>query len=281
MTAAALLGAAAPRLAAAGIDSARLDAEVLLAHALGFGRTALYARLRDALPVDACARFEALLARRERREPVAYLTGVQEFWSLPFGVTPDVLIPRPETELLVELALQHLPADAPRTVLDIGTGSACIAVAIARERPLAHVTAVDISRAALAVAHRNAVAHGVDARVTFAESDLFDGLAVDAGFDLIVSNPPYLAPNDAVSPELASEPRGALYAGADGLAVIRRLVAAAADRLRPGGRLLIEIGQGQSDAVVQLARAGGLADPSVAADLAHIPRVLVAQRATK
>jgi release factor glutamine methyltransferase len=279
MDAASLLGAAAPRLAAAGIDSARLDAEVLLAHALGVARSGLYTRLRDVVPAAAAERFEALLARRVRREPVAYLIGMQEFWSLPFAVTPAVLIPRPETELLVELALDHLPAAAPRAVLDVGTGSGCIAVAIAHERSGARITALDISRAALEVARRNAAAHGVAARISFAESDIFDGLAAGATFDLIVSNPPYLAPGDATSPELAFEPRDALMAGTDGLDVIRRLIAGAAARLCPGGRLVMEIGQGQAAAVVALAAAAGLVDARVVPDLAGIPRALVAQRA--
>jgi release factor glutamine methyltransferase len=276
MDAAALLAAATARLSAAGIDSARLDAEVLLAHALGMGRTTLFIRLRDPVAPDTASRLETLLRRRERREPVAYLTGEQEFWSLRFEVSPDVLIPRPETELLVELALRELPIDQPLRVLDIGTGSGCIAVAIAHERPSVHVTAVDVSAAALAVALRNAAAHGVTARMTFIESDLFAALPTDARFDVIASNPPYLAPSDAVSPELASEPHNALYAGADGLDIIRRLIVAAPERLQPHGRLLIEIGQGQSDAVLTLVRAAGFT-AEVVPDLAGIPRVLDAR----
>ena len=312
MDAAAWLGAATARLAAAGIDSARLDAEVLLAHALGVGRAGVFARLGDAVDADAAARAEALLARRAAREPVAYLTGTQEFWSLPFAVTPDVLIPRPETELLVELAVRFLRSPQPDrlpagegtvtgsalldrsplpqgegqgegiptpAILDLGTGSGCLAVALARELPAAQVTAVDLSPAALAVARRNAAAHGVGGRIAFVASDLFAALPAAARFDVIVSNPPYLAPGDAVSPELAHEPRGALYAGADGLAVIRPLLAGAAPRLRPGGVLLMELGQGQADAVQALARAAGFAAARVDADLAGIPRALVAQRA--
>jgi len=278
MDAASLLAAATPRLSAVGIETARLDAEVLLAHALGIDRTRLYARWRDPVAADAATRFDALLERRVRREPVAYLTGQQEFWSLAFSVTPDVLIPRPETELLVELALNHLPPDEARSVLDIGTGSGCIAVAIAHERPRVHVTAVDISRAALSVAQRNADTHAVSSRVTFVESDLFSGLAAGATFDLIASNPPYLAPHQAVSPELASEPRGALYAGADGFGVVRRLLAGALTHLRPGGCVLMEIGLGQSDTALDLANPGGFTNAEVVPDLAGIPRVLFARR---
>lgn len=276
MDAAALLGGAAPRLAAAGIDSARLDAELLLAHALGIDRTRLFARLREAVPAGAAEAFAALLERRLRREPLAYLTGEQEFWSLRFAVTPAVLIPRPETELLVELAQRLQPA--PRQVLDVGTGSGCIAVALARELPRAQLTAVDLSAEALAVARRNAAAHGVAPRIEFAAGDVYAGLPPAAAFDLIVSNPPYLAPGDAASPEIDFEPRTALYAGDDGLDVVRRLLADAGARLRPGGHILIEIGQGQADAVLALAAGAGLRDATVAPDLAGIARVLSAAR---
>lgn len=276
MDAAALLGGAAPRLAAAGIDSARLDAELLLAHALGIDRTRLFARLREAVPAIAADAFAALLERRLRREPLAYLTGEQEFWSLRFAVTPAVLIPRPETELLVELAQRLRPA--PRRVLDVGTGSGCIAVALARELPGAQLTAVDLSADALAVARRNAAAHGVAPRIEFAAGDVYTGLPEAAVFDLIVSNPPYLAPGDAASPEIDFEPRTALYAGDDGLDVVRRLLAGTGARLRPGGHILIEIGLGQADAALALAAAAGLRDATVAPDLAGIARVLCAAR---
>jgi len=275
MDAAALLAAAAPRLAVAGIDSARLDAELLLAHALGLDRTRLYARLRDAVADDAAARFAALLMRRARREPVAYLTGEQEFWSLPFEVGPAVLIPRPETELLVELAGRLAPP--PVAILDVGTGSGCIAVALARELEAARITATDLSPDALAVARRNAARHGVAARLSFVAGDVYAGLPAAARFDLIASNPPYLAPGDAVSPELAFEPGAALWAGADGLDVIRRLLAGAPPRLRPGGHLLVEIGAAQAEPVRALAQASGLAEARVVADLAGLPRVLVAR----
>jgi release factor glutamine methyltransferase len=276
MDAAALIGTAAPRLTAAGIDSARLDAELLLAHALGIDRTRLFTRLRDPVAPAAADAFTALLERRLRREPLAYLTGAQEFWSLRFAVTPAVLIPRPETELLVELALAVQPA--PRQVLDVGTGSGCIAVAIARELPDAQLTAVDHSPDALAVARQNAAAHGVAERIEWATGDVYDGLPADAAFDLIVSNPPYLAPGDAASPETNFEPRTALFAGADGLDVLRRLLADAAAHLRPGGHIMIEIGQGQADRVSELASAAGLVGARVVPDLAGIPRTLVAAR---
>jgi release factor glutamine methyltransferase len=274
MTAAALLRAATERLAAAGIETARLDAEVLLAHALGLDRAALYARLQE--EVDG-ARFAALLERRLRREPIAYLTGEQEFWSLPFIVTPDVLIPRPETELLVATAMQWRAPQAPHpSVLDIGTGSGCLAVALAREMPAAVVTAVDLAPAALAIARRNAARHGVADRIIFLAGDLYAPLPAGATYELIASNPPYVGSEDAVSPETAFEPRGALYAGADGLDVVRRLIAGAPPRLAPGGLLLVEIGAGQTAAVQALAQAAGLA-ARIEPDLAGIPRLLVAE----
>jgi len=280
MTAAALLRAASERLAAAGIDTARLDAEVLLGHVLGRTRAGLYARLNETVSDEAAPRFAALLDRRARREPVAYLTGEQEFWSLPFIVSPDVLIPRPETELIVSSAIPWRAAlprgQAPR-VLDVGTGSGCIAVALAREIADAQGTAVDVSAAALAVARRNAERHGVAERIEFRASDVYAGLPADATFDLIVSNPPYLAPGDQHSPELVFEPRAALDAGADGLDVIRRLLAGAPARLRPDGLLLVEIGAGQADAVLALASAARLT-ARVEPDLAGIPRLLVARR---
>ena len=282
MTAAALLRAASEQLAAAGIDTARLDAEVLLGHALGQSRAGLYARLTDEVGDEAAARFAALLDRRARREPVAYLTGEQEFWSLPFIVSPDVLIPRPETELIVSHAIRWRAAlprgQAPRErrLLDIGTGSGCLAVVLAREIADAMVTAADISPAALAVARRNAERHGVAERIAFLASDVYAGLPADASFDVIASNPPYLAPGDQRSPELAFEPRAALDAGADGLDVIRRLLAGASARLRPEGQLLVEIGAGQANAVLALADAAGLTG-AVEPDLAGIPRLLVAR----
>ncbi|MGD9764571.1 MAG: peptide chain release factor N(5)-glutamine methyltransferase [Candidatus Binatia bacterium] len=297
MDAAALLARAAARLAAAGIDSARLDAEVLLAHALAVGRTALYARLRDPVPEAAAASFAALLERRVRREPVAYLTGTREFWSLSFAVSPAVLIPRPETELLVELATRGArapaaaagapPPGAPApdtagravgTILDLGTGSGCIAVAIAHELAHARVVAVESSADALELARRNAAAHGVAHRIAFRAGDLFAAVSPGELFDCIVSNPPYLAPGDAASPELAFEPRVALDGGADGLAVVRRIIAAAPQHLRAGGRLLIELGAGQDAPARALALAAGLRRARVETDLAGIPRVLVAER---
>jgi release factor glutamine methyltransferase len=280
-----LLHSSERRLHGVGIDTARLDAELLLALAAGISRTGLYGQLHTPASSAVETRFTALLDRRARREPIAYITGVQEFWSLSFAVTPGVLVPRPETELLVELASQAVGTDLPdrgaeadgRWICDVGTGSGCIAVAVAQELPDARVVAIDISTAALAVAARKAAEHSVAYRVYCVDTDLFDVLDPAARVDLIVSNPPYLTPDDFVSSELAFEPRAALAGGSDGLDVIRRLVAAAPLRLRAGGRLIMEFGRGQEAAVRALARAAGLADVQIAPDLAGIPRALVAR----
>jgi release factor glutamine methyltransferase len=332
-----LLHSAMAGLRGAGIPTARLDAEVLLALAMRTDRAGLYARLPSIALAGVENRLAALVERRARREPIAYITGVQEFWSLPFEVNPAVLIPRPETELLVELACRvaraggdgkacrgaevrrsggagyavseacggadvrtrgggedaasetrvdlrssappHLRTNSPgpaRSICDVGTGSGCIAVALARELPDVQITAVDISSQALAVASRNASAHAVSDRITFVESDLLSGLDPEIRFDVIVSNPPYCRPEDLLSPELAYEPQTALLAGPDGLAVIRRLLAAAPARLRPGGRLVMELGRGQDGAVRTEAAAAALTDIDVEVDLAGIPRVLLA-----
>lgn len=292
-TAADLLRGGTARLSAAGIDTSRLDAEVLLALAMDTDRAGLYARLHQDSSAEVEQRFNGLVDRRARREPIAYITGEQEFWSLRFAVNPAVLIPRPETELLVQVVCRFAadsraarggaatrPAATPDpwTVCDVGTGSGCVAVALASELPDAHVVAVDVSPGALAVAARNAAAHGVADRLTFVHSDLFDAVGADARFDVIVSNPPYCRPDDPVSPELAFEPHRALAAGSDGLDIVRRLIAAAPARLRAGGWLAMELGRGQDAAVRALARATGLADIAIEPDLAGISRVLVAHR---
>ena len=279
-TAGRLLRNAERQLAAAGIDTARLDAEVLLAWALGASRATLYARLGDPVAPSAESRFAAAAERRARREPVAYITGTHEFWSLAFTVNSAVLIPRPETERLVEIVcgLAARSIRPPAAILDIGTGSGCIAVTLAHEIPGARLTAIDRSSDALAVARRNAMAHAVADRIDFAGGDLYAAVAAGQVFDVIVSNPPYLAPGDVVAPELAFEPSSALLAGADGLAVIRRLIAGGREHLRAPGWLVMELGAGQDAIVAGLARAAGFADVAIEPDLAGIPRVLVARR---
>lgn len=279
-TAAELLRGGTARLSAAGIDTSRLDAEVLLALAMQTDRAGLYARLQQDSALDIEQRFTGLVDRRARREPIAYITGEQEFWSLRFAVNPAVLIPRPETELLVEVVCRiAAESGGVQSLCDIGTGSGCVAVALARELKGAHIVAIDVAPAALAVAAGNAAAHGVSDRIAVIHSDLFAALDGAARFDVIVSNPPYCRPGDPVSPELAFEPQSALTAGSDGLDVVRRLIAAAPARLRRGGWLAMEMGRGQDGAVRALARAAGLTEVDIAPDLAGIPRVLMGRRA--
>jgi len=363
-TVGALAESATAALAAVGIPTARLDAEVLLAHGCCLDRAALYARWRSVVSADCRLRFDAAVARRQRHEPTQYIVGHQEFWSLNFVVTPDVLIPRPETELLVELALAILseatfgaplpggsvdkcerpldtapetgptrgergkacktniqpitpssrhpfrlsrvaarswrrieglaayrgvPAGRKSTLLregehplrlcDLGTGSGCIAVALTRELPHAHVWALDVSEAALDVAQLNARRHTVAEHIHFLVSDGFsaaDGLR----FDAIVCNPPYVSSRELqrAQPELAWEPRRALDGGPNGLAVIERIVAEAPRYLTERGWLLMEIGADQGPAVERLARAAGFSSVSIRADYAGLPRALVARR---
>ena len=198
------------------------------------------------MPVDAGAHFETLVERRASREPVAFITGRREFWGLDFEVSPDVLIPRPETELIVEAVCDRRRRDDVRTIVDVGTGSGCLAVVLAREFPSATVVATDISDAALAVANRNARRHQVDDRVTFVRGDLLD--AVQGPVDVIVSNPPYVSSAVELSPEIVNfEPPVALYSGLDGLTLVRRLIAEARSRLAPGGLFAVEFGLGQDD----------------------------------
>ena len=257
-TVAQLVAWAENRLRTADIDTSRLDAEVLLAHTLHISRSCLYSRLQDAVSTVQKHDFRRYVVRRTQREPVAYITGRQEFWSLEFQVNPCVLIPRPDTELLVETALRLLTAariTAPR-ILDIGTGSGCIAVTLATELPRAQVWAVDRTHAILSVAQKNAHTHRVGRRITFACGDLL--APVPPGppfFDLLVTNPPYIDSQvlDTLQPEVrAWEPRAALDGGADGLDFYGRLLYDSPDYLRPGGWLVAEIGEAQKDALVQL-----------------------------
>lgn len=240
--------------------SARVDAEALLRHVSGLDRASIIAKSEDELPPDIAQRFEALVARRVEGEPVAYLTGRREFWSLALAVTPDVLIPRSETELLVERALARIPLDSDHRVADLGTGSGAVALAIAIERPRARVVATEASAAALALARANAARLGT-ANVEFRRGDWLAALATER-LDMIVSNPPYVATGD---PHLRQgdprfEPRLALEAGADGLAALRRIVRDARGYLAPGGWLLLEHGYDQKAAVGALLAAEGYAD---------------------
>lgn len=249
------------------------ETEVLLAHALGRDRAWLYAHADDAVPVDRAIEFHRLLTRRATGEPLAYIIGHREFWSLELAVTRDVLIPRPETELLVELALQKIPQGEQVEIADLGTGSGAIALALARERPHARVLACEASAAALAVARGNAQRLGL-ANVQFLLSDWFAAFG-ERRFDVIVANPPYIADNDAHlgQGDLRFEPRAALASGADGLDAIRAIVRDAPVHSKAGGWLLLEHGFEQGAAVRDLLEGAGYADVFTACDLEQRDRV--------
>jgi len=249
----------------------RLEAEVLLVHALGKPRSWLIAHATDVLEPAQVDAFQALVRRRRQGEPVAYITGCRGFWSLELEVTRATLIPRPETELLVELALERLPADAQ--VADLGTGSGAIALAIAHERPDAQVTATDASADALAVARRNAAKHGL-ARVRFLHGDWLAPLTGQR-FHMVVSNPPYIESADPhlQQGDLRFEPATALASGVDGLDDIRRIVEGARKHLQPGGWLLMEHGWNQGEAVRAVLQAAGYGDVFTSQDLEQRDRV--------
>jgi release factor glutamine methyltransferase len=275
--------AARERFIRAGIppDQAGIDAEVLARASAGWDRATWLAHRDEPAAAETAARFEAMAARRERREPVAYITGVREFWGLDFIVSPAVLIPRPETELIVEAALERLadPARAWR-IADVGTGSGCIAVALASERRAAILTATDISEAALEVARQNATLRGVGSRIDFLRTSVLDNAS--GPFDLIVANPPYVPTfaRAALAPDVREfEPDAALFGhGADGLDEARAILAQAATRLAPGGWLLMEFGYGQGDEVREAAsRVPGLRVEMILRDLQGLERTLVAR----
>jgi release factor glutamine methyltransferase len=267
-----LLSRAAHSLAAHS-PSARLDAEVLLAFCADLTRSTLLAFPERTISATASARFAAAVERRAHGEPIAYIRGQKEFFSLPLRVTPSVLIPRADTETLVDTALQYLDAGEQGSVLDVGTGSGAIALAIKRERPLATVTALDCDGAALAVARDNATRLDLDIRCV--QSNWLDALPGER-FDLVISNPPYVpSANPDLEGPLRFEPRIALDGGGDGLAAYRALLHAAPAHLTARGLLLLEHGHDQRPAVLALAAANGLVLRSVHDDLARIPRVAV------
>ena len=278
-----LLDDAVARLAAAGVPTPRVDAEWLLAEALGVRRGQLAAEM-PRVPADAMVeRYEASIRRRVARVPLQHIVGTQAFRDITVRVSPDVLVPRPETELLVSWALELLPPPraGARCVLDVGTGSGCIASALASERRDVRVIAVDAAPAATAIAQANIAGLGLGDRVTVVVSDLFAALAPTRA-DLIVSNPPYIptAVVDTLAPEITDhEPRAAIDGGPDGLAIIRRLVTEAPRWLRPGAPLVLETAGGdQIDAVVALMRASGFIDIATRRDLAGITRFVAGGR---
>jgi release factor glutamine methyltransferase len=273
------------KLRQAGISEpeAALDARLLAQWLLGWDAARFFASADEEPRPTFQPNYDQFIERRANREPMAYIHAGQEFYGRMFEVTPAVLIPRPETEIIVEAALSVLPNQAKARVADIGTGSGCLAITIACERPLARILATDISPDALEIALRNARRHEVDARVSLAAGDLLPPpVAGDPVFDLIVSNPPYVPEGDqpSLAPEVRDyEPAGALFAGQDGLDVIRRLIPVSAGRLAPGGYLIFEIGIDQDAAVTQLiSTTPDLRIVGLRNDLQGIPRTVVVQR---
>jgi release factor glutamine methyltransferase len=258
-------------------DSPRLDAELLLARAIDTTRSYLFAHPEDTLDALAAERFEESLARRIDGEPMAYVTGTREFWSLEFMVTPATLVPRPETEILVDLALGEIPCRAEIRVLDLGTGCGAIALAIASERAWCAVTATDVSAGALAVAEQNARQLGLP-NVEFLCGDWGEPVTGRV-FDVIVSNPPYVENEDPALAALRREPPSALLAGSDGLDAIRQLAAECGALLADDGVMLIEHGAGQQDPVADVLKRHSWTDIVCHKDLAGQPRVTVARRA--
>ncbi len=254
----------------------RRDASLLLGHVLGRDRTWLLANPDALLSAAEVGRFEGLLKRRRAHEPVQYILGEQEFYGLRFMVTPDVLIPRPETEHLVAGVLERLPRDRAVRVADVGTGSGAIAVMLAHALTLARVDALDVSPSALQIARVNAEAHGVAGRVRFFESDLLSAVAGER-YDCVVSNPPYVASTEVLEPQVALwEPHGALFAGVDGLAIYRRLLPQALEQLEVGGMLALELGAGQREALAALFREEpGWGELEFLKDLQGIDRVAI------
>lgn len=252
-------------------DTPRLDAELLLGKVVGLSRSALIVHGSDPIDADSRRTYESLLDRRIHGAPIAHLTGTREFWSLSLIVSPDVLVPRPETELLVERALERLPPDQRRSVLDLGTGSGAIALALASERPYTDITGVDVSEKALRVARANSKKLGLP-RLTWRLGSWFDAVPGQR-FDMIVANPPYVASDDPALTRLSAEPALALTCGPTGLEALAAIVDRAARYLHPRGWLLLEHGNTQAGDVACLLERHGFADVSSHVDYAGKPRI--------
>ena len=265
----------------AGVEESIADARLLLAHALGASPTWVFAHETDPFPRSGWEPYRVLVARRCRREPLQHLRGQQEFFGLRFVVSPKALIPRPETERVVERLIEHLRDVASPRIADVGTGSGCIAIAAATEIPGARVTASDVSAEALEVARANAKEHGVDDRVAFVEGSLGDPLRDSAPFHAIAANLPYVTTEEIadLQPEVRDhEPRLALDGGADGLDLVRELIAQAPALLAPGGWIVLEVGHDHGAATADLLRAAGFADVALHADLAGVERIVEGRR---
>ena len=261
------------------VDEPRLTSEILLGHVLNVARVKLYMDLDRPLSKDELSTYRGLIQRRLGGEPTQYLVGFKEFYGRRFFVDARVLIPRSETELLVEAALRDVPKETPTRVLDVCTGSGCVAISIAAERPQASVWAVELMPGAIEVAKKNAEALQVDGRVTFFQGDLLGPLPEGAKFDVIVSNPPYVKAGDipTLQKEVRAEPKEALDGGADGLRLIDRLITEALPRLKSGGLLAMEIGEDQGNAVKELLTRAGGHDVRIEKDLARHDRLALAR----
>jgi release factor glutamine methyltransferase len=284
MTISDLVNGARQRLIQAGISAnlATLDAEVLARRVLGWDTARFLSDRHEDATTSFLLNYEHYVARRMRREPISYIIGTREFWNLDFEVTPDVLIPRPETELIIEEALDILKGqhDSRSLLMDVGTGSGVLAIVLARELPAARVVATDVSAGALSVARRNAERHGVADRITFVETSFLDGLEETA--DVIVSNPPYVPAVSApgLTPEVLDyEPSVAVFGGDDGLDGLRRVLGDSVARLVPDGWLVVEFGYGQEDAVKSIVKGlPALSLVKIRADLQDIPRTAVVRK---
>lgn len=284
MAVSAALARASARLSEAGIESARVDARVLLGHVLGVDPASLVIAGDDMLDARALAAFGAAVERRARHEPVAYITGSREFWSRNFAVTSDVLIPRPDSETLIEAALTLIPDYAARLrILDLGTGSGCLLISLLMELPEAVGLGVDASEAAIAVARQNAAAHGLRARAQFRVSDWFSNVA--GSFDLIIANPPYLAAREIAGLDedvRGFEPYGALVpregGGEDAFGAYRAIIAGLGAHLSPGGLVIFEAGKDQAGAISALLAQAGFSPAGIFRDLAGIGRAVAARR---
>jgi len=260
-------------------DSPQLDTELLLREASGLSTAQQISRADQALPKPAIQTFKALIAERAKGTPIAYLIGLREFYSLSLVVSPDVLIPRPETELLVDLALEAIPRDPACRVVDLGTGSGAIAIALAKHRPQAEIHAVELSAAALAVAQQNAVIQGVE-QITFHTGSWFDPLPADLRFDVMVSNPPYIDPADPhlQQGDVRFEPKSALIAADHGLADYQQIIQQARHYLVSGGKILFEHGCDQTEPVAKILREARFLNVSTHQDLAGRDRVTIGQK---
>jgi release factor glutamine methyltransferase len=284
MTIAAARRALSDAFRQSGVDSPELDARILIGHLLDLDHTALATSADRTLDENEARALTALAARRIAHEPIARIIGKKEFWGLQLRITPATLVPRPETETVVEAALAAIDADGPRMrplkIADLGTGSGAILLALLSELPCAFGIGTDLSQEALATARDNAIGHGLSRRAAMLACDF--GSALSGGFDLVVANPPYIAAKDiaSLSPEVRCDPLRALDGGPDGLAAYRTIAAGAHRLIKPLGHLVLELGTGQADAVTKLLLAENLASTQVRSDLNGIPRALTASVAT-